>query len=409
MRDRARSSARRLLPLLFAIGISLLLTFWLEREVYRPAADGVDVNDRPIGQDFINIWSGPYFAFHDRIDLLFDPDAYTQAAGERFGHQIQPYTWSYPPHTLLLYWPFSLPPYFAAYALWSVLGLSVWLLTYRLYAGRLDARALLTLCASPAAAMNIIDGQNGFIAAALFVGGLLALRRHPILAGILFGVLTFKPQIGIILPFALLAMREWRAIFAAAATFAALVGASILIMGVSPWVQYMTVTSGWQLAALVSTRGLFSYMGVAPLTGLLVLGLSPGLALPLQIAVTAAAILISCQVIRRTEDRRTQIFVLCSAVPLVSPYLLNYDLCLLTIPLTLRLVTLPDGPAGRRLLYWGAWLMPTLGLCLALTPVRQFQTLAPLVLLCVFAIAVAHADKQLDTDDSAMEAKPEPR
>jgi hypothetical protein len=44
------------------------------------------------------------------------------------------------------------------------------------------------------------------------------LERRPYLAGSLFGLMIFKPQLGLLLPVALIAGRQWRVFAAAAAT-----------------------------------------------------------------------------------------------------------------------------------------------------------------------------------------------
>ena len=61
-------------------------------------------------------------------------------------------------------------------------------------------------------------GQTGFLTGALLAGGVLALPRHEILAGVFFGLLAYKPQFGLLIPFVLLAGGYWRAIAAATAT-----------------------------------------------------------------------------------------------------------------------------------------------------------------------------------------------
>ena len=62
-------------------------------------------------------------------------------------------------------------------------------------------------------------------------GGVLMLRRNEIAAGILFGLLVYKPQFGILLPFVLAAGGYWRAFVSAAATVIATIGLSIAIWG----------------------------------------------------------------------------------------------------------------------------------------------------------------------------------
>src|SRR3546814_8773713 len=108
---------------------------------------------------------------------------------------------------LLLVWPFGQLPYIWSLAVWSFLWLGLYLWTS--IVGRSDTKILLlALLLAPATFANFSDGQNGFLTGALLIGGLRLLGTKPIVAGILFGILTVKPQLGIRLPFALLAARR---------------------------------------------------------------------------------------------------------------------------------------------------------------------------------------------------------
>jgi hypothetical protein len=93
----------------------------------------------------------------------------------------------------------------------------------------------LIAAAFPAVFINIGHGQNGFLTAALLGGALHWLDRRPWLAGILIGLLAYKPQFGVLIPIALLAGQRWNVIGAAAATVTALVAISFATLGSSVW------------------------------------------------------------------------------------------------------------------------------------------------------------------------------
>ena len=101
-------------------------------------------------------------------------------------------------------------PSFAAYVL------AMWAGRWREWWWALGA------CVAPATGITLISGQTGYLSGALMVAGLRLLPARPVLAGVMFGLLTYKPQLGVLIPVALVAMGGWRAIAAAAATFAAL-------------------------------------------------------------------------------------------------------------------------------------------------------------------------------------------
>ena len=95
--------------------------------------------------------------------------------------------------------------------------------------------AIALVLASPFTAWNFIAGQSGFLTASLVGAALLALERRPVLAGVFIGCLTYKPQLGILFPVALVAARQWRAFASAAVTAALLAGLSIAAFGIGPW------------------------------------------------------------------------------------------------------------------------------------------------------------------------------
>src|SRR5205823_10368143 len=63
---------------------------------------------------------------------------------------------------------------------------------------------------------------------------------RPILAGVLLGLLTYKPQLGVLVPIALVAAGLWRTIAAAAATVAVLIAATGLVFGWSIWPAWLS-------------------------------------------------------------------------------------------------------------------------------------------------------------------------
>ena len=97
----------------------------------------------------------------------------------------------------------------------------------------------------PGAIWNVSAGQNGFLTTALIGGALGLLERHPALAGCCLGLLTYKPQFGVLFPLVLVATGRWRAFVAAAAVAVALAALSWLAFGSEPWLAMaQTVAQG---------------------------------------------------------------------------------------------------------------------------------------------------------------------
>ena len=124
-------------------------------------------------------------------------------------------------------------------------GLAVWLVaSFAAYLAMLRAilprdETLLIAAAFPAVFINIGHGQNGFLTAALLGGALHLLDRWPWLAGLLIGVLAYKPQFGALIPIALLAGQRWNTIGAAALTVTALVALSFAMPGGHVWHAFL--------------------------------------------------------------------------------------------------------------------------------------------------------------------------
>jgi len=381
---RSDNSRDRLLLLVASLALMLpVLRF------YWPAGGGLDVVGYPLGRDFINVWSGPQVAFGDKVSALFDLRGYHEAIGRLFGTPLPFHNWGYPLFTLPAFWPLAQLPYFWALAIWTV-GL------FAIFAGIVLAeveparrlQALLLLALTPACLINAIGGQNGFLSAALFLGGVLNIDRRPILSGVLIGLLTFKPHLGIVLPFALVALGAWRVIASAAVTAFALFAAATATFGIDAWRDYVAVVGPYQTELLRQFEGFYTTMMVSVLASARQLGLSYSIALGIQVIVSLCAIAVTCWTVRRVADPCARAFLLVAATLLATPYAFNYDMTALGAALVWVMIgRLPHraeaGPA-----YILAWPAPPVTMMLAL----YGSSLAPLITLFVlssmFAVAV---------------------
>ena len=184
--------------------------------------------------DFFALWTSAVITHGGDASVNFDADT-LHARQTALGMNPDGYNpFPYPPTFLLLlgplgqlslpiaFWVFMIPT-FGAYFL-------------AMYAGRWrDWWWALGGCIAPATGITLISGQTGFLSGALMVGGLRLLPTRPALAGVLFGLLTYKPQLGVLVPVALVALRAWRAILAAAGTLLVCVAVSSLVYGLSLW------------------------------------------------------------------------------------------------------------------------------------------------------------------------------
>lgn len=367
---------------------SLALCVPILFQFYWPAAGGLDVMGHPLGRDFINVWAGPQLAFSGQLATLFDQQAYHDALMALFGSPMRFHTWSYPPTALPLFLPFAELPYFPSLIVWTVglFGVYAYVGLRPVSAVNRPA-ALALLLLAPASLVNIAGGQNGFATAALFMGGLMALDRRPVLAGIAFGLLTVKPQLGIVLPFVLVALGAWRTIAAAIITALVLVLLSLLTVGVEAWAGFLGPLRDNQMIALAQFEGFYTYMMVSAYAAARLSGLPFTAAMTVQALISICVLATAVWAAMRTSATAERAFVLAAAVPLITPYAFNYDLTALSLAIVWKLMgVIPMRRRDPAVLFVGY-----------LTPLAAMYgnmiglAVAPFALLAVFGLAVRDA------------------
>lgn len=277
---------------------------------------------RPFGDDFVNYWSGAFLAFHGRVAEVYDFAAFHAFEQTVTAQSIQYYHYSYPPVLLLLTLPLALIPYLPALFVW--LG-ATWYAFYR--ALRLTGHdgVLLLSLAVPALFINAVGGQNGAMTAALLGGGLMLVDRRPVVAGILFGMMIYKPHLALMLPFALLAGRRWLVAFVTGATAALLVAASVAVFGVDAWLQYKQNVNLLRTVILEDGTGVSHRM-----VSVFVFARHFGADVAMSYGWQAVGALIAAVCIARSwwrdEPAHIRNAILLIGTCLATPYLQDYDL-----------------------------------------------------------------------------------
>jgi hypothetical protein len=355
---------------------------------YWPVNWVMDIQDHQIGRDFINVWVGPQLAFGGRLETLFSIYGYHSAINQIFDQALPLHNWSYPLFALPVFWPLAQLPYLVALAIWTAALLAVFSAVALSQVDReFRVYALFALIAAPASVINILSGQNGFLSGALLLGGILLIDRRPVVAGILFGLLTFKPQLGIVLPFALLALGAWRTIAAAAVTTLALVAMSVAFFGIDAWRSYFAVTGAYQFELMESFYGFYTAMMMSVLAAGRTLGFSYTVSFVAQAVVSLAVLAAACWAVRQTADAQKRAFVLVIASLLITPYSFNYDFTALTAILVWKLCSPWPEDWGRRALYALTYFSPVLLMYLNAVNLAFM----PGLLVVLFAIAIQEA------------------
>lgn len=288
---------------------------------------GLLPNGSPFGSDFVSFWVAAREALAGRPDIPYSAESFAAAQNAIF-HDGNYYAFFYPPHYLAYMLPFGVLPYYAALAAWCATSFVAALTVVTAIAGRRREVVLLAL-AFPATFLTIAHGQNAFLSAALFGGALVLQPRRPVLAGVLFGLLTFKPQLGLMIPFALLAAGNWRTIASAVVTTLALAALSAAIFGVDVWAAFLAQGSGAMQALRENEIGWNKMVSVYALLRLS--GMADAPAMALQVAATLAALAAVVWNWRKASavSYGTRCAILLVASLLATPFGLNYDLFLL--------------------------------------------------------------------------------
>lgn len=241
----------------------------------------------------------------------------------------------YPPLFYLMLVPFTLMPYlisFIGFQAATLLGFAgvIYLIVRR-------PAAIALLLASPFGALNIRWGQTGFIRAALLGAALILLERRPVIAGVFFGCLTYKPQFGILIPIALIAARKWRTLASAIITAIVLAGISLAAFGIAAWEALPRTLFFWADAVL--HHGAVNGVAI-PWTALqTVYGIvrachgSAAVAWFTQGCVIAGTATLVWLVWRSAARYVLKAALLSAATLIATPYAWGYDLTVIAIPI----------------------------------------------------------------------------
>jgi hypothetical protein len=258
------------------------------------------------------------------------------------GQRLQ-FPWAYPPHLLLALAPLALLSYIPALYAWLAATTApiVWLIR------RLSGAPVLAILILPPLVQNAISGQNGALTATLVAGGLAAMAAgRPLLSGLLFGCLVYKPQVFVLAPICLIACRAPRAFAGLAITGIGLPLLGLIAFGPEMWRMFFEHLPD-QLSYVTSgrmPRDRFATIYVA----LQNLGAGETLAKAGQAVSTLAAWGLVYWCWRRTGDVCVRAFALCVAMPLASPYMFDYDLALWSLPAAMLAMRIWRGEGGAR-------------------------------------------------------------
>jgi alpha-1,2-mannosyltransferase len=308
-----------------------------------------------VGRDFVNTWAGAKAALTGNPGQYFGFDEFNALLREHFGADYPWHIWSYPPHLLLFTWPLGFIPYMPAYVLYCVLGGALYVAVVADGERRWDHLVLLVF--APAVTMNVWTGQNGFLTAALLIGGLIQLDRRPFFAGVLFGILSIKPQLGFLLPVMLALTGRWRTIAAAAATIAVLAVVTCIAFGPKVWVDYMHLAMPVQKRAITHANGFFLVHMPTVFMNMRLFDVPLPVAIGAQAVMSAVALAAVVWTFWQRRDPVLSMALFVTATFLVTPYAFNYDMVAFGWVI-IRLMDRSDNDAWDYGLMLAMWIVP---------------------------------------------------
>ena len=283
-----------------------------------------------IGGDFVAFWSAARLTLFGDAAGAYRYDAITammSTVRRQEAGFIQPLY--YPPTLLLWIWPYGLFEYVPGLFVFffSTLALflwTVWKITRQLW-------FVLFMLSFTGIWLNLIAGQNGMVTASLFGLSMVALRTNATLSGVVLGLLSFKPHLGLVAPFALLNGRHYRCCFFAAITTIGLAALALILFGLDTWLMSLIGTSQASITLSVRPQLMLRMPSIFSLFRLT--GLVHGQAMLAHLLFTLPLVIWTVRFWRRSENGDLKAAMLATVTLLFTPFVYDYDMMLIGIAL----------------------------------------------------------------------------
>ena len=288
-----------------------------------------DENGLGIPTDFVNVWSAGQLVLDGHPALAYDWDIQKQVQVAVLGQSYPGnFAWHYPPRFLFVATLLAHFPYAVAFVGWAAISFVPYLAAMRAIVGR--PFGLLLAAAFPVVFTNTLVGQNGFLTAALIGGALYLMPMRPVLSGICLGLLSYKPQYGLLFPLVLIAASQWTVFFTAGIVAVAMATASWVAFGTESWQAFVHWMPMFSQAFL--TEGRAPWWKLQSLFALIrYFGGSEQLAWIFQWIMTASVAVGMVLMWRSRISYPLKAAALATGTLLITPYLFMYDMMVLAI------------------------------------------------------------------------------
>jgi len=354
-----------------------------------------------VGLDFIAFYTAGTFVREGRAEDLYNLPAVVayqrelaNQSGSDLGGGFGP--WWNPPFYALLFVPLSMLSFSASLNTWLAINIlcivAALLLLVRMLPPvnwRTSGLVPLLMLTSMPFLLTLSHGQNTGMSLLILCGMVTLWRSNrAVAAGLVGGLLMYKPQLGAVVAVVLTLALGWRALLGLAVTGSALLVATVLTLPGSIEHFLTQMPANLHTAQVVQTYMWERHVTLKAFFRLLIQGFTPGemwmatkiLTFSVTLLVAAA---LAVMIWRGRQNRDLLIAATVIAMPLVMPFYFDYDLLLLSVAAVLQVRVAPTRGA---VVLWASlfiWLM----LAHHIAPLTHVNLTAP-ILLAIFGSVV---------------------
>ena len=403
-RERIRMGKKSFIDRLVFYSINMVIIYGLiVMGLSIRSKQAAESSDFAVGIDYMILYTAGKTAIAGNAPQIYDSPKQQTIIREDIGFDMpDDMHWFYPPTFLLaIVSLFSTIPFETSYVLWLAITLTLAVFACMIMVPRKKNLAILAL-SFPAVMHNFRWGQNGFLSTALLGAGIGLMESNPVLSGLFFGLLTFKPWLALFPFLMLLIARKWKVLGWSAFFSMLTVILSLVMYGMETWRAFFyqlfntgpnLFTSIWEDTAAIQP---------SMQTALRLFGIN---GIPLYIILLFIGIFVTCLValVFKTTNRLP---LYGSAMVLgifaVIPYFIEYDLMLLCIPTILLIYDcLQEGHCKADYIAIGAlWLMPLINI--PLVKMTRVQ-ICPFVVIALLIYVYRRAKRTSKNIQSVME------
>ena len=348
-----RSPLVRVTSILAAFAVFGLIVFFAAI-IFVMTSDVFKGNAFPV--DFAAFWAAAQLALDGRAVEAFDQSTITTAITIPPEYPQERFFWMYPPTWAAVTTPLGILPFWAAWPLFAVISMSVYLMALRPWAQALTGQLNLVL-AAPVVLLGAVNANTGLLMAGLLVLAVSAIAqgRH-VLAGLMIAAMTVKPTMGVLIPFALASAGYWRVIMWASIGTVVFAAFAVLPFGLEYWARFFAgiLVAADQLAdGEIPIAVMVTWYAFARFVGLV-----HGDAILVQIGASILLIGVVAGMWRRQIALAEKAALLLLAAPLATPYAHYYEMAFMLAGTVLWMHAGHGKRWDERVLMAALWILP---------------------------------------------------